>query len=150
VTFTIRTVQAHDKQAWTELYAGYRAFYRVPTDPAAVETSWEWVFGGHHGITGFVAVDDSNTVVALANLRLFARPSTASFGVYLDDLFTAPTVRGRGAASALLARAAAFAEERGANIVRWITAADNDDARRVYDRAATATPWVTYDMRPHA
>lgn len=69
-------------------------------------------------------------------------------GLYLDDLFTASEARGRGAASALLQRSATLAGENGANVVRWITAADNETARRVYDTHAAATPWVTYDMKP--
>ena len=77
-----------------------------------------------------------------------ARPSTASMGLYLDDLFTAPAARGAGVARVLLNRAAEVAAAEGASVVRWITAADNAAARRVYDRVAAATPWVTYDMKP--
>jgi hypothetical protein len=32
--------------------------------------------------------------------------------------------------------------------VRWITAADNATAQRLYDRVATKTAWVTYDLVP--
>ena len=71
-------------------------------------------------------------------------------GLYLDDLFTAPETRGRGAASALLTDAAERARAGGASVVRWITAADNATARSVYDTHAVATPWVTYDMKPSA
>lgn len=35
-----------------------------------------------------------------------------------------------------------------ATVVRWVTAEDNDVARRLYDRVATATAWVTYDRVP--
>ena len=70
--------------------------------------------------------------------------------LYLDDLFTSPAARGRGAAGALLEDAAVRAGERGGSVVRWITAADNKTARSVYDAHAVATPWVTYDMTPAA
>ena len=33
-------------------------------------------------------------------------------------------------------------------MLKWITASDNATARRLYDAHATATPWVTYDMKP--
>ncbi len=69
-------------------------------------------------------------------------------GLYLDDLFTAPEARGRGAAGALLQHAAKRAGEAGGSVVRWITAADNAPARSVYDAHAVATSWVTYDMKP--
>ncbi|MDK8173494.1 GNAT family N-acetyltransferase [Curtobacterium citreum] len=146
----VRPVRPSDEQAWAELYAGYRAFYRLPDDPDAVAATWRWVSGGEHGLLGLVAVDDDDRPVGLANLRRFARPSTATIGLYLDDLFTAPTARGAGVATALLHEAAAVAAAEGASVVRWITAQDNAAARRVYDAVVTATPWVTYDLAPAA
>ncbi|MBO3662168.1 GNAT family N-acetyltransferase [Microbacterium stercoris] len=147
---TIRPVDERDEKRWSDLYAGYRAFYRLPDDPAAVATTWQWVRDGEHSLVGIVAVDEQDHPIAFANLRWFARPSTATIGLYLDDLFTSPAARGHGAATALLERAAAIAGERGASVVRWITADDNAAARSVYDAHATATPWVTYDMKPTA
>jgi len=141
-------VEPRDQVAWLDLYAGYRAFYRLPEDANAVATTWQWVRDGEHGLVGLVAVDDNDRPIALANLRWFARPSSATMGLYLDDLFTAPEARGGGAASALLERAAARASEGGGSVVRWITAADNATARSVYDSHAVATRWVTYDMKP--
>ena len=147
---TVRVVEARDADAWAELYAAYRAFYGLPEDPDAVVTTWQWVRDGEHGLVGLVAVDDHDRPVALANLRWFARPSSATMGLYLDDLFTAPEARGRGAASALLTDAAERAGAGGGSVVRWITAADNATARSVYDVHAAATSWVTYDMKPSA
>ena len=145
---TVRMVEPGDKSAWADLYAGYRSFYQLPDDPEAVATTWQWVRDGEHGLVGLVAVDDDNVPVALANLRWFARPLSASIGLFLDDLFTASAARGSGAASALLDYAADHAGEGGGSVVRWITAADNATARSVYDSHATATHWVTYDMQP--
>lgn len=145
---TVRDVDQRDREAWTALYAGYRAFYRLPADAGAVATTWRWVAGREHGLRGLVAVGDDDAPVALANLRVFARPATATTGLHLDDLFTAPEARSTGAGTALLERAAAIAAEEGMTVVRWITAQDNGTARRVYDAVATATPWVTYDLAP--
>jgi len=143
----VRRVTESDESEWSRLYAGYRRFYELADDPRAVRTTWEWVVNGQHGLIGLVAtVDDA--LVGLADLRRFARPSTAAVGLYLDDLFTDPDSRGAGVATALLHEAAALAAREGATLVRWITAADNAVARAVYDEVATATPWVTYDMKP--
>jgi GNAT superfamily N-acetyltransferase len=150
VTVLVRPVTAHDEAQWCALYAGYRSFYRLPDDPAAVRTTWQWVSGGAHGLLGLVAEDADGRILGLADLRRFARPSSATTGLYLDDLFTAPGSRHRGVATALLHEAAAVAAAEGASVVRWITAEDNTAARAVYDRVAAATPWVTYDMRPSA
>lgn len=143
-------VEPRDEAEWVQLYSGYRAFYKLPDDLNAVASTWRWVRDGEHGLIGLVAVDDNDRTVALANLRWFARPSSATMGLYLDDLFTSPDSRGSGAATALLKHAARYASERGASVVRWITAPDNATARSVYDVNAISTPWVTYDMKPTA
>ncbi|KHK95873.1 acetyltransferase [Microbacterium mangrovi] len=144
---SVRRVAASDEAEWARLYAGYRAFYRLPEDPTVVASTWAWVRDEQWQMTGLVAEGDGR-LVGLANLRWFARPSAGRIGLYLDDLFTAPESRGAGAATALLREASRMAAERDAQVVRWITASDNATARRLYDRHATATAWVTYDMAP--
>ncbi len=150
MSMRVRTVERRDAEEWQRLYSGYRSFYGLPEDPGSVSSTWQWVRDGAHGIVGLVAVDAEDRPVALANVRWFARPSTATMGLYLDDLFTAPSARGAGAATALLHHAAERAREGGASVVRWITAPGNAPARAVYDRLATATPWITYDIAPVA
>ena len=44
------------------------------------------------------------------------------------------------------ARWSAIAAERGWPVIRWTTGDDNYRARAVYDKLATRTMWVTYDM----
>ena len=146
--WSIRNVEPADAEAWADLYAGYREFYRLSEDATVVATTWRWTLDGEHGMRGLVAVHNDGTIGALANLRTFARPSSGTIGLYLDDLFTSTRHRGNGLASLLLDRAAIVAGEVGASVVRWITADDNATARSVYDTKATATSWVTYDMRP--
>ena len=55
-------------------------------------------------------------------------------------------MRGRGVGRALINRLAELARERGAAKVRWVTAADNATAQRLYDDVAERTDWVTYDL----
>lgn len=76
---TVRRVRAEDAAAWARLFTGYRAFYRLPADDGAVATTWRWVLGELHGMTGRVAVAlDDRSLVGPANLRTFARPSTGT------------------------------------------------------------------------
>jgi ribosomal protein S18 acetylase RimI-like enzyme len=67
---------------------------------------------------------------------------------YLDDLFVEPAFRGSGAVDALFGEINRIALERDWAVVRWTTAEDNARARAVYDRVATRTAWITYDMTP--
>lgn len=145
-----RFVTASDEDAWKALYSGYREFYGLERYDRVVERVWGWILRGEHSLRGLVATSDDDVPIALADIRTFARPSSGTTGLYLDDLFTSPAARGRGAGSALLARIADLAGDEGLSVVRWITDRENAPARRLYDRHATATRWVTYDLPPSA
>ncbi|PZE24769.1 MULTISPECIES: GNAT family N-acetyltransferase [unclassified Curtobacterium] len=149
-TWSVRPVEPQDEAPWRALYRGYRTFYRLDHDDAVVDRTWQWIVRGDHGLFGLVASRPDGTLGALADLRWFARPSSATLGLYLDDLFTAAEHRGLGLGRMLLDRARSVAADGGASVVRWITAADNATARSLYDAHATATPWITYDMAPGA
>ena len=144
---TIRPVAPADREQWGEVYRGYRDFYEKEHDPAVFETVWEWLGDPARETRGLVAELDGR-IVGLAHYRSFARPLAGATGLYLDDLFTTPAARGAGVASALIARLREIARDEGANVLRWVTAESNETARRLYDRVATATPWVTYDVAP--
>jgi GNAT superfamily N-acetyltransferase len=145
---SVRFVEAGDEEAWKRLYAAYRDFYRLESEPAVVDRVWRWILGREHGLRGLVATNKEGDVIGLANVRTFARPSSGSIGLYLDDLFTAPEHRGLGAANAQLTAIAELAQAEGASVVRWITDDQNAAARSVYDARAKATRWVTYDLAP--
>jgi GNAT superfamily N-acetyltransferase len=147
---TVRDVTEADAAAWAVLYSAYREFYEMSADDSVVATAWQWVLRREHGMRGIVAVAANGDLIALANLRTFARPSAGTMGLYLDDLFTSPASRGTGAGSALLERTAEIAGEDGSQVIRWITATDNATARRVYDAHGTATGWITYEMAPRS
>lgn len=146
-TLTVRSVAATDFAAWSALYEGYRNFYRLAPDPLVVDRVWGWITDDSHEVTGLVAASGDD-LLGLAHYRRFARPSTGTVGIYLDDLFTSPAARGQGVARSLLARVSAIAEGEGRSVVRWITARDNAGARKLYDSLATETAWVTYDLTP--
>lgn len=143
----VRPVAASDREAWAALYRGYRDFYAKPHDDTVFETVWAWLMDPDHDTRCLIAVLDG-VPVGLGHFRSFARPIDGGRGLYLDDLFTSPEARGSGAAGAIIARLADIARDEGASLVRWITAESNETARRLYDRVATQTPWVTYDLAP--
>jgi GNAT superfamily N-acetyltransferase len=147
-SWQVRALQPGDHDRWRNLYAGYAAFYRLAQTDEQAERAWAWLMDPSHQLEGLVAHDAGGHVVGLAHVRAFARPSTATVGGYLDDLYVDPAARGTGAADALLAALARLAGQRGWSVVRWITADDNYRGRSKYDQHATRTPWITYDMTP--
>jgi GNAT superfamily N-acetyltransferase len=141
-------VEARHRADWERLYAGYAGFYRVAQTPEMRERVWGWIMDPAHEVEGFVAEDASGRAVGLAHVRPFARPLSASTGGFLDDLFVDPAHRGGGVADALFDALGEEARRRGWSVIRWITADDNYRARGVYDRRATRTMWITYDLKP--
>lgn len=143
----VRPVTADDEPAWRRWFTEYREFYRLVPDDAVVERVWSWITDPAHETNALVAEIDG-AVVGIADYRRFARPSTGTVGLWLDDLFTDPALRGRGVGRALIAELQAMADRDGCSVVRWITASDNVTAQRLYDDIATRTHWVTYDAAP--
>ena len=142
----VRRAVPGDRAGWDRLYAGYAAFYRVEQTEAMRDRVWGWIHDASHQVGCFVA-EEGGELVGLAHFRPFARPLSATVGGFLDDLFVLPEARGRGVAEALIAAVAEEGRRNGWSVIRWITAGDNDRARKVYDRGAMATPWVTYDLK---
>lgn len=147
MTAVVRALTAADEAAWRRLFRGYRDFYGMPHTDENIDTVWGWLQDERHETRGLVAEVDG-AVVGIGNFRTFARPLSGSHGLWLDDLFTDPEVRGSGAGAAILQRLAEIARDEDATVVRWITAQDNEVARGLYDRDANQTAWVTYDKAP--
>ncbi len=142
----IRAIADADRVDWERLYAGYADFYRVTQTPEMRARVWSWIHDPAHQTEGLVALLDGKPV-GIAHFRAFARPLSATTGGFLDDLFVDPDARGSGAADALISAIADIGRSRGWSVIRWITAEDNARARKVYDRLAVKTPWVTYDIK---
>lgn len=139
----VRPARPQDEASWRALYAAYATFYEQ--DSVDHSLVWGWIHDPAHEVEALVAERDG-VLVGLAHVRAFARPLAGSVGGWLDDLFVDPTARGTGVVDALLDAVRALARQRGWSVVRWVTADDNHRAQAVYDRVATRTTWVTYDM----
>jgi GNAT superfamily N-acetyltransferase len=143
---TVRPLAPTDRAHWQPLYAGYNTFYEHELDDARADLVWGWLQDAVHEEFGLVAVDDEGKLVGIAHLREYARPGVGGRGLFLDDLFTDPASRGTGVATALLEAIKQLAKDRDLSVVRWVTADDNHTAQSVYNKVATRTTWVTYDM----
>ncbi len=145
--FTIRPVTPADREEWNALYQAYAVFYEVEQTDEMRDRVWSWLHDTTHETSGLVAVGPGGKLIGLTHYRPYARPLSAATGCFLDDLFVSPQARGSGAAAALIDAVKGVAAERGWSVVRWITADNNYRARSLYDKVATRTHWITYDIR---
>ena len=97
--------------------------------------------------SAFVAARDDDDCSALLGIVHFLYHSHCwreERVCYLQDLFADPEVRGTGVGRALIEAVYEQADREGAPAVYWLTQDFNAEARKLYDRIASATPFVKY------
>ena len=134
------------KADWRRLYDGYAAHYKREMTDAIADNVWGWINNPGHELEGVIALLDG-VPVGLAHFRRMPSPLRGADIGFLDDLFVDPSVRGSGAAAAMLAHVREVARARGWELTRWITADDNYRARTLYDKVAKKAGWNTYEMK---
>nr|WP_242061489.1 GNAT family N-acetyltransferase [Microbacterium ureisolvens] len=128
------------------MWRGYLAFYEshVPDEQTAL--TWNRLLDPQFPIHGAIAADDEGRTIGFVHWLTHAATWSAAPYVYLEDLFVDPGARGGGAGRALIAHVTEWAEETGAAKVYWLTQESNATARALYDRVATSTGFVHYEI----
>lgn len=144
---TVRPLEAGDHAAWRRLWTDYLTFYEASVPETVHEITWQRLFAeGDFEPRGFAALLDGE-VVGIVHY-LFHRSTWSIEGnCYLQDLFTTPEARGKGAGEALIEAVRKAAAERGVSNVYWMTHETNATARRLYDRVARKTGFIEYDLQ---
>ncbi|MEI2614211.1 MAG: GNAT family N-acetyltransferase [Methylotenera sp.] len=143
---TVRPLVQSDYASWSALYSAYAEFYQVSQTQKMRDEVWSWLHNTSHEVNGFIAVTNEGAAVGLAHYRSFARPLSATFGGFLDDLFVTPSARGNEVGKKLIEAVTKVGKEKNWSVIRWITAENNYRARSTYDKLANQTKWVTYDI----
>ncbi|MEM9014624.1 MAG: GNAT family N-acetyltransferase [Pseudomonadota bacterium] len=139
---TIDRISRQHVDSWTELWRGYLAFYEQPFRATAAQSLFERLCRGAPHF-GFVGVVDGNVCGLIHALPHASTWSEAGY-VYLEDLFVAEEIRGRGVARALIQAVYDEADQCGATRVYWHTEETNERARRLYDTLARVSNFVQY------
>ena len=142
----IRELRSDDREAWERLFVAYGEFYESEFSREVLDRVWAILQDESSGLHGLVAEND-RVVVGIAHYRFHPDTFSGGWDWFLDDLYVDPGARGSGLATALIEVIVKRAREKGQpGTLRWITAADNERAQRVYDRIATKATWVTYEI----
>jgi GNAT superfamily N-acetyltransferase len=141
----VRPAEREDRPQLLELIKGYFAFYRVPfpTD-SKVERLLD-LLEGDPGLGVQLVADEGGRLHGFASLYACLDTLVADRILVMNDLFVDPPLRSRGVGAALFDASLAYATEHGYARLDWVTAADNHDAQRFYDRhGGRRGPWVSY------
>ena len=138
----ISPLRPDDRAGWQPLAVGYNTFYERSYPDAVYDRTWQRLMAGReiHGL----AARFEGRMVGLAHY-LFHPGVWYDRTCYLGDLFVDETVRGQGAARALIEAVAAAAKAGGAERYYWQTRFDNVRARGLYDKVARHFGFVRYD-----
>jgi GNAT superfamily N-acetyltransferase len=143
----IRPVRKEDLADWQVLWAGYNAFYgrhgatALPLEVTRI--TWSRFFDAYEPMHALVA-EEHGTLQGLAHFLYHRSTTDVSPVCYLQDLFTAPAVRGKGIARALILRVYEHAKSAGAPEVYWQTHQSNQVAMRLYDKVAENLGFLVY------
>jgi GNAT superfamily N-acetyltransferase len=145
--FEIRPIRRADYEEWRPLWDGYNAFYgrsgsmSLPEEITA--RTWERFFDAAEPVHALVAAEEGR-VVGLAHY-LYHRSTTRLHDVcYLQDLFTAPRLRGRGVGRGLINAVYDAARDAGCSRVYWQTQVTNQPGRALYDKVAEHRGFIVY------
>lgn len=144
---TVRPLTEADKPGWHALWEAYLTFYETSVPDEVYETTFARLIGDDAQDYNALVAESDGKLVGLTHY-LFHRHCWRIENVcYLQDLYAAPEVRGKGVGRALIEGVYAAADAAGAPSVYWMTQEFNHTARQLYDRIGTLTPFIKY-QRP--
>lgn len=139
----IRPIEPGDKDRWLPLWRGYQAFYKVQIPDAVTNLTWSRFFDDGAPMHAFVA-EDGPGLLGLVHYVFHASTWTEGPYVYLQDLFTAESARGRGVGRALIEAVYDAAKTAKAARVYWLTHETNTTAMALYDKVADKSGFIQY------
>jgi len=146
--FEIRTTTEADVPVILSLIRELAEYEREPNAVVATEAGLrEVLFGAERAAEVLLALDNAQPVGFAVYFYNFStwlgRP-----GLYLEDLFVRPAVRGKGFGRALLERLAQIAKERGCGRMEWAVLDWNDPAIQFYRKlgAEPMNEWTVFRL----
>jgi GNAT superfamily N-acetyltransferase len=142
----MRSAETRDYPDWRRLWDAYCAFYQIELPEAVTAATWARILDPASPVHGVLAERDGRII---GMMNYVVHPNTWSAGdiCYLEDLFVDPDARGGGVGKALIDWLLAEGRRQGWQRVYWHTNAENQVARRLYDRYTPADPFVRYTVR---
>ena len=146
----VRPAEREDRPQLLDLIEGYFAFYRTPFPRRKVEALLD-LLEQDPAIGVQLVADADGKLQGFASLYACLDTLVADRILVMNDLFVDPSLRNHGVGAALFDASLAYATAHGYVRLDWVTAQDNRDAQRFYDRhGGRRGPWVSYSATPRA
>ncbi len=144
----VRPAERQDRSQLLDLIEGYFAFYRTPFQTPKVEALLDRL-EQDSGLGVQLVADVDGRLQGFASLYSCVDTLVADRILIINDLFVDPSFRNHGVGAALFDASLAYATAHGYARVDWVTAQDNRDAQRFYDRhGGRRGPWISYSADP--
>ncbi|MFF4197393.1 GNAT family N-acetyltransferase [Nonomuraea sp. NPDC001831] len=142
---SIGKLMPSDRDVWESLFRAYIDFYQRVEPDEMYARAWQ-EFQADTRLHAFGARLDGR-LVGITHFLVHASTSAPDADVcYLQDLFTAPDVRGKGVGRKLIEAVADWARDGGCSRVYWNTHESNSTARRLYDKVAENRGFIRYQI----
>ena len=139
----IRMLQDDDQAQWRALWAQYLDFDGSTLDAIVHDRTWARLLDEAEPMHGVLALA-GDEAVGLVHYIFHRSTWSLSDTCYLQDLFVAPAVRGKGCGRALIAHVCAEAATAGSSRVYWQTQADNGPAISLYEKVAERLGYIQF------
>ena len=145
MVINVRKIELSDKPSWQELFFDYLRFYETSPSDVNTELAWERLTSPDPEIQSLVA-ESNGVVVGIVHFHYQLSTWTDTFDCYLEDLYVAEEARGNGVARALIQAVKELSAERKCSKLFWITKESNTTARKLYDKVATLSDFIRYEV----
>ena len=140
----IRPLMAEDRTYWGQMWGDYLSFYETDVAPEIYETTFARLIDSTNPVQNALFAELDGAAVGIVHYIYHAHNWRAENVCYLQDLYAKEAVRGQGIGRALIEAVYAAADANGTPSVYWMTQDFNKNARLLYDRIGTLTPFIKY------
>lgn len=143
----IRDVSASDYGQWRALWDQYNEFYgrsgATALSEDIVQSTWQRFLEPSEPVHCLMA-EYEGRLVGLAHFIFHRNTITIENTCYLQDVFSSPSLRGKGVGKKLISAFYDHAKQAGTIGVYWHTHSSNETAMKLYDKVAKNTDFVVY------
>ncbi len=144
MSLKIRPLGIEDRSEWAQMWSDYLSFYDTEVAPEVYETTFARLINPANRVQNALVAELDGAAVGLVHYIYHAHNWRAEDVCYLQDLYAKEAVRGQGIGRALIEAVYAAADANGTPSVYWMTQDFNENARLLYDRIGTLTPFIKY------